>query len=113
MIVEAIPDVQVHQQDKSNLGYGLSEALRLRPVTWRWKDRPERGLQLGLIAQEVEKVLPELVTTTKDAEQTKGLNYTGLLPVVIKAIQEQQQQIEALKKIVCADHPKAEVCKSN
>jgi len=73
-------------------------------------------------------VLPELVTTAKDAEQTKVLNYTGLLPVMIKALQEQQTQIEqqqreiemlkprqqeALKRLVCADHPQAEVCKSN
>jgi hypothetical protein len=47
------------------------------------------GRQLGLIAQEVETVLPELVTTDKDTEQTKGLNYIGLVPVAIKAIQEQ------------------------
>src|SRR5262249_44420701 len=50
--------------------------------------------QIGLIAQEVEAVLPELVSTDKDAEHTKGLNYTGLVPVTIKAIQEQQAQIE-------------------
>ena len=67
--------------------------LRLRPVTWRWKAHPERGQQLGLVAQEVESVMPELVSTTKDAEQVKGLNYTGLLPVLVNAIQEQQARI--------------------
>jgi hypothetical protein len=77
-----------------NLAYGLPEVLRLRPVSWHWKDRPERGPQLGLIAQEVEALLPELVTTDQAAEQTKGLNYLGLLPVIIKAIQEQQTAIE-------------------
>jgi sulfite reductase beta subunit-like hemoprotein len=40
----------------------------------------------------------ELVTTEKDAEQTKGLNYVGLVPVTIKAIQEQQAQIEDQQK---------------
>jgi len=124
------PRVQTRglKQGVSNLGYGLPEVLRLRAVTWRWKERSDRGLQLGLIAQAVETVLPELVTTAKDAEQTKVLNYTGLLPVMIKALQEQQTQIEqqqreiemlkprqqeALKRLVCADHPQAEVCKSN
>jgi hypothetical protein len=82
------------KQNVTSLGYGLSEVLRLRPVTLNWKDKPHRGRQLGLIAQEVESVLPELVTTDKDAEQTKLLNYIGLVPVTIKAIQEQQAQIE-------------------
>jgi hypothetical protein len=82
------------KQGISTLSYGRSEVLRLRPVTWRWKDHPERGQQLGLVAQEVESVLPELVSTTKDAEQIKGINYTGLLPVLVKSIQEQQARIE-------------------
>jgi hypothetical protein len=84
-------------------------------------------------------VLPELVSTEKNAEQTKGLNYIGLVPVTIKAIQEQQAQIEdqqklnaeqqeriteqqeqleeqrrkidGLKLLVCLDHPEAAVCK--
>jgi hypothetical protein len=84
----------------SDLGYGLHEVLQLRPVSWNWKDRPDRGRQLGLIAQEVETVLPELVTTDKDGEHTKGLNYIGLVPVTIKAIQEQQARIEDQLKII-------------
>jgi hypothetical protein len=87
-----------------NLAYGLPEVLRLRPVSWHWKDRPERGPQLGLIAQEVEALLPELVTTDRAAEQTKGLNYIGLLPVIIKAIQEQQLTITTLKDENAALH---------
>lgn len=86
------------KQDVASLGYGLREVLQLRPVTFNWKDKPETGRQLGLIAQEVEIVLPELVTTEKDAEQTKGLNYIGLVPVTIKAIQQQQAQIEDQQK---------------
>jgi hypothetical protein len=79
------------------LNYGLREIMQLRPVSYTWKERPERGVQVGLIGQELEPVLPELVTTAKDAERTKGINYIGLLPVVIKAIQEQQATITALK----------------
>jgi endosialidase-like protein len=82
----------------SNIGYGLPEVMRLRPVTWTWKQKPEQGVQLGLIAQEVETVLPELVATDKDVDHTKGLNYIGLVPVTIKAIQEQQAQIEDQQK---------------
>jgi endosialidase-like protein len=82
------------KQKVTGLDYGLAQILQLRPVTYEWKDRPDRGRQLGLIAQEVETVLPELVTTDKDSEQTKGVNYIALVPVTIKAIQEQQAQIQ-------------------
>ena len=84
------------KQGIRTLGYGLHEVLQLRPVSWTWKEKSDGRAQLGLIAQEVETVVPELVTTATDEEQTKGLNYLGLLPVVIKAIQEQQDTITAL-----------------
>jgi hypothetical protein len=83
------------KREVSNLRYGLHEVMHLRPVTWTWKEKPEQGMQVGLIAQEVETVLPELVASEMDAERTKGLNYIGLVPVLIKGMQEQQLQIEA------------------
>ena len=114
------------------LSYGLSELLRLQPVTWKWKAEPEGRRQLGLVAQEVEHVLPEVVQHDPDPDRPLGLNYVGLMPVTIKAIQEQQsliedqhkrlteqqeqleqrgRQIEELKELVCLDHPQAAVCK--
>jgi hypothetical protein len=113
------------KQGVANLGYGLPEVMQLRPVTYTWKEKPEQGVQLGLVGQEVERVVPELVTTAKDEQQTKGINYIGLVPVTIKAIQEQQAQIEGqqktieqqqiqidqLKQLLCYEHAQAEVCK--
>jgi Chaperone of endosialidase/Secretion system C-terminal sorting domain len=67
-------------------------------------------LQHGLISQEVEKIFPELVTnsfvpgTSTDKNEDgkpvayKGLNYMGLIPMLIKGMQEQQLQIDALTK---------------
>jgi hypothetical protein len=78
----------------ADLGYGLNQLLRLRPVSWRWKSEPEGQLQLGLVAQEVETVMPELVTREADPAKPLGLNYMALLPVAVKAIQEQQKLIE-------------------
>ncbi len=52
--------------------------------------------QVGVIAQDVEKVLPELVKT--DEYGIKSVNYDGLIPVLIQAIKEQQQQIELQSK---------------
>ena len=78
----------------TNLKYGLDQLLRLRPVSWRWKSEPEGKPQMGLVAQEVEQVLPELVLKDADATKPLGLNYMALLPVMVKSIQEQQAQIQ-------------------
>jgi hypothetical protein len=83
------------KKDIKDARYGLEQLLRLRPVTFKWKNENGNGdgLQLGLIAQEVQKVVPEVVNT----DATTGMlvvNYTALLPLAIKAVQEQQRVIE-------------------
>ena len=85
------------KQDVTPLSYGLSEVLRLRPVRWQWKDTTTTQLNLGLVAQDVEPVLPELILRNVDTKGSLGLNYFGFVPVLIHAIQEQQDTITALK----------------
>ena len=80
----------------ADLPYGLHEVLQLRPVTFEWKDRSDSRQHLGLIAQEVQKVLPEAVIARSDPAAMLGMNYSDLVPVLIKAIQEQQQSIAEL-----------------
>ncbi len=82
----------------TNLNYGLRHVLQLRPVSWTWKDKTDSNLKLGLIAQEVEPIMPELILREKDPAKPLGLNYIGFVPVMIKAVQEQQTTINALKK---------------
>jgi hypothetical protein len=90
------------KQKITNLGYGLREVLQLRPVTWVWRDKPDGKTQLGLIAQEVEPLMPELVDHEKDEARTLGLNYIGLIPVMIQAIQEQQAALRGKEDEVMA-----------
>jgi hypothetical protein len=49
------------------------------------------------LAQDVQKVLPELVKEADDKQGTLSVNYQGLIPVLINAIKEQQKQIDELK----------------
>jgi len=51
--------------------------------------------EIGLIAQDVEEILPEVVST--DAEGMKSVSYARLVAVLIEAVKEQQQQINELK----------------
>ena len=90
---------------KSNitpLAKSLEKVMKLNGVTFNWdKSKPQNfnassTLQYGFIAQELEKVIPELVTN--DAQGFKSINYIGVIPVLTQAIQEQQQEIEQLKE---------------
>lgn len=81
----------------NNLQYGLKEVMALRPVSYILKSDSLEKTSLGLIAQEVQNLIPDVVTVGDDEEKLLGMRYTELVPVLIKAIQEQQQIIDNLK----------------
>jgi hypothetical protein len=82
------------------LDSGLALVAKLRPVRFNWKAAPALGTQLGLIAQEVQQVVPEVVTVAHDASRTMGVNYPGLVPVLIDAVQELKADNDALRAVV-------------
>ncbi len=67
----------------------------LRPVTFDWKESGERDY--GLIAEEVNEHLPELVKKDEKGE-VEGIKYSKLTSLLIKVVQDQQNQIEKLKR---------------
>lgn len=79
-----------------DLEYGLDEIKLLKPVKYKVNRLPELGYQLGLIAQDVKHVIPDIVRGD-EATKTLGISYNDLLPVLINAIQEQQSMIDDLK----------------
>jgi DNA-binding beta-propeller fold protein YncE len=83
-----------YKEDVADLEAGLDEIQQLRPVTFNWQDNPNGRQHYGLIAQEVAEVLPEVISVRDDPEGTLGMNYGELVPVLVNAIQEQQEQIE-------------------
>ncbi len=76
-----------------NLQPGLAEVLQLRPVSYAWKDGDPGEVRLGLLAQDVREVLPSVVRGN-DIDGL-GMSYDEFIPVLIRAIQEQQVAIEA------------------
>jgi len=85
------------KNDINEIEYGLDEVLRLDPVSYRWKSKPDQGRKLGLIAQDVQDVIPEVVYAPDAPDGMLGMNYAELVPILIKAIQEQQRQIDELR----------------
>jgi hypothetical protein len=83
--------------DVSDLSDGLSRVLGLRPISFSWIDDEGSATNLGFIAQEVESVVPEAVSRSDDSDGTMGLHYSEIIPVLTKAIQEQQAEIEDLR----------------
>lgn len=83
----------------TDLGYGLSDILKLRPVSYNWKDdKINQGKQFGFIAQEVQEFMPELVKEFKTEEGNRlGLDKEGIYAALVNAIKEQQAQIKELK----------------
>jgi hypothetical protein len=77
----------------------ITNYLQLRPVNYYWNDGSDnKKIQYGLIAQEVEKLFPEIVSTATDSMQTKSVNYQALHALSLKVIQSQQAEIDTMKK---------------
>jgi len=89
----------------------LEKVLNLRGVYYNWKvnEFEDKGFtkdkQIGVIAQEVEKVFPELVITNSDGY--KAVDYVKFTPILIEAVKQQQKIIEKLENKI------AELEKSN
>jgi hypothetical protein len=91
---------------------GLAQVLKLHPIVYRYKEQNALGIKdteehVGLVAQDVEKVIPEAVT--KDAQGYRILNEDPILWAMLNAIKEQQGEIVALKarlaQLEAAQHP--------
>jgi len=93
------------KEDVKTIEFGLNKIKNLRGVEFIWNEGSRKGKrEVGVIAQEVEKVLPEIVTETTlplmdDSGKTyKTVDYDRITAVLIEAVKEQQEQIEELKK---------------
>ncbi|HQK69433.1 MAG: hypothetical protein GT600_15190 [Bacteroidales bacterium] len=78
----------------------------LRPVSYNLKpnsenpDKTINNLQYGFVAQEVKEIFPDLVIEREDG--ILGIRYSGLIPILVKAIEEQQEEIDALNDRITA-----------
>lgn len=98
----AVSDARA-KKDIEDSPYGLAEVLALRPVTYKMTAEDDAAKKhVGFIAQEVKAVVDELVDDTLDEEQLYGLDKSGIVPLLVRAIQELSAEVEALKAKVGA-----------
>lgn len=90
-------DLRTKQNIDYNFDNGIESILKLQPTKFKFKIAPDKQRR-GFIAQDVLEVIPDLVLGNGEIEGgTYGLDYDGVLAVAVKAIQEQQCTINALK----------------
>ena len=94
-----------YKKNIAPLGNALDSVLNLRGVSYEW-DKAKfptqnfgEGKQMGFIAQEIEKIFPQLVMTSPDGY--KAVNYTGVIPVLVEAVKalkaQKDTEVNALK----------------
>lgn len=88
--------------DVKTIDNALDKVLKIRGVTYKRTDIESDKRHAGVIAQEIEKVLPEVVSISKNnengIEDFRSVSYGNISALLIEAIKEQQVQIESLKK---------------
>lgn len=113
-----LPSDEKLKENVEDMDNSLTKVLKLNPKKYDYKIKEfaqmnlPKGKRFGLIAQDVETVFPELITeitepdTSEIPEPNKKLNtfkavdYVSLIPILVQAIKEQQQEINDLRRIV-------------
>ena len=85
------------KSDIQTLENGLEKVEQLRGVTYTRDDNVDGGQQLGVIAQEVEEVFPQVVLTADDERGTKSVDYGRLTGALIEAVKELSAKVKELE----------------
>jgi hypothetical protein len=78
------------KKDVETISNGLDKVTQLRGVTYKWINNDTDGM--GLIAQELEEIIPQAVST--DSNGMKSVNYSALVGLLVEAIKDLKQQID-------------------
>lgn len=95
---------QRFKKNIEQLSGSLAKLQSLRGISYDWKTeaypqkRFKAGRQIGFVAQEVQRVFPQLVSQSSDGYYS--VSYSGMTPVLVEAMKEQQQLIEELRQMV-------------
>jgi hypothetical protein len=94
-----VSDIKFKENIK-DIKYGLSDVLKMRSVDFDWKEN-NRGHDIGFIAQEMEKIVPEIVKEVKglnDKEPYLTVSYSKIVPILVQSIKELKSDLDELRK---------------
>lgn len=81
-----------------SIEYGLKDILKLRPVSYSWKDdKVNQGIQFGFIAQEVQEIMPDAIKEFGDETKFLGLEKDAIYATLVNAIKELKAELDTLK----------------
>jgi len=83
--------------DISNISNGLDKVMRMQGVYYKRNDQENAKLKIGVLAQDMEEIVPEVVLTANDEMKTKSVDYAKLTAVLIEAVKELKQEINELR----------------
>jgi len=84
--------------DITNIDDALSKVMQMQGVNYKRNDIEDAPQSIGVIAQDMEAILPEVIHTADDERQTKSVDYGKITSVLIEAIKELKLEIDKLKK---------------
>ena len=90
---DSLSDI-TYKEEIKNIENALNIINQLRGVSFKWKENKKKSI--GLIAQEVENVIPEIVNTRQNGVKT--LIYDNIIPLLIESVKELQKEIVKLKE---------------
>lgn len=88
------------KHDIAPIGSALPDLLKLRPVEFTWNNDYGGGRDVGLIAEEVAQIFPN-VTSSRDGH-VDSIRYSGVTALLVRGMQEQQEQLEAQRREAAA-----------
>ncbi len=105
--------IQSDSRDQINvvdLNYGLAEVMKIKPVAYGESAQKSEQKNIGFVAQNLQNVIPEAVTgsiseeganeSSKNNDARMGINYSSLIPVLVKSIQELNAKLDEQSKII-------------
>ena len=95
--VTAFSDERLKEDIQPIVG-GLEKVMQLQGVSYKRNDVENAKTQIGVIAQQVEPILPEVVLTADDEMGTKSVDYAKMTAVLIEAVKELKQELTQLKQ---------------
>jgi len=101
--LHTISDVSL-KENIAEIPNAINMLTQLRPVKYNFKtgtfgsDIPNEKVEYGFIAQEVEEIIPDIISTRPDGLKT--ISYLELIPMLVDAVQSQQSEIDELKSTI-------------